>query len=111
MTIQNQKKKATKSVLNAKSHEKVLGFAIYLMTFLFYNDILEKLVFLYICTDSRSFYYCFVRLNCTTKSELVIDICTMQEYYERKEISEAFCILSQQNPVYELTKLASSKAL
>lgn len=57
-----------------------------------------------ICTDSRSLYECLVKLGTTTEKRLMIDIMSLREAYERREISEIRWIDGRDNPADALTK-------
>jgi hypothetical protein len=49
--------------------------------------ILNKDVLLVVCTDSKSLYNCLVKLGITYKKRLIIDVISMREAYERREIA------------------------
>ena len=64
-----------------------------------------------ICTDSRSLYECLVKLGSTTEKRLMIDIMSLRESYEKREISEIQWIDGRDNPADALTKKTPNHAL
>ncbi|KAL0932582.1 RNase H-like protein [Colletotrichum truncatum] len=64
-----------------------------------------------ICTDSRSLYECLVRLGTTDEKRLMIDIMSLRESYEKKEISEVRWIDGKDNPADAFTKKSPNSAL
>jgi hypothetical protein len=43
---------------------------------------------LILCTDSRSLYDCLVKLGTTNEKRLMIDIMSLRQSYEKREIAE-----------------------
>jgi hypothetical protein len=41
-----------------------------------------------VCSDSKSLYNCLVKLSTTNKKRLIIDIISLRESYERREITK-----------------------
>ena len=41
-----------------------------------------------ICTDSKSLYDCLVKLRTTVEKRLIINVMSLQEAYEKREILE-----------------------
>lgn len=74
------------------------------------NNMFEKKLDFDIYTDSRSLFDCITNINRTTEKRLLIDLCILQESYERREISEVFWIPTNQNPADTLTKFHPCKA-
>ncbi|OHW89527.1 RNase H-like protein [Colletotrichum incanum] len=64
-----------------------------------------------VCSDSRSLYECLVRLGTTDEKRLMIDIMSLRESYEKKEISEVRWINGKDNPSDALTKKTPNSAL
>ncbi|KAL0933404.1 RNase H-like protein [Colletotrichum truncatum] len=64
-----------------------------------------------IYTDSRSLYECLVRLGTTDEKRLMIDIMSLRESYEKKEISEVRWIDGKDNPADAFTKKSPNSAL
>jgi hypothetical protein len=49
------------------------------------NSILISLILI---TDSKSLYDCLIRLSITVEKRLMIDVMTLRQFYERREITE-----------------------
>jgi hypothetical protein len=64
-----------------------------------------------ICPDSRSLYQCLVKLGTTTEKRLMIDLMSLRESYEKREISEIRWIDGRDNPADALTKRSPNQAL
>ena len=73
--------------------------------------ILNKDVLLVICTDSKSFYDCLVKLGTTQEKRLIIDVICMREAYKRREIAQVKWINSKSNLADFITKLKPTNAL
>jgi hypothetical protein len=43
---------------------------------------------LILTTDSKSLYDCLIRLSTTIEKRLMIDVMTLRQFYERREITE-----------------------
>jgi hypothetical protein len=108
-------KRVTRSVLASELYGMTTGFdsGISLSTTL--NRILDSLniprVPLVICSDSRSLYECLVKLGTTDEKRLMIDIMSLRESYEKKEISEVRWIDGKDNPADACTKKTPNQAL
>jgi hypothetical protein len=57
-----------------------------------------------VCADSRSLYECIVKLGMTVEKRLIIDIMSLRESYERREIAEICWIVGKDNPADACTK-------
>ena len=66
----------------------VHGFDIAYLIKTILNLILYKDILLVICTDSKSFYNCLVKLGITQEKRLIIDVISMRKAYERREIAQ-----------------------
>jgi hypothetical protein len=64
-----------------------------------------------ICTDSRSLYECLVKLGTTNEKRLMIDIMSIRESYEKREISEIRWINGKDNPADACTKKTPNRAI
>lgn len=64
-----------------------------------------------ICTDSLSLYECIVKLGTTKEKRLMIDIMSIRQSYERRELSEVRWIDGDSNPADAMTKSNCNKAL
>ena len=52
------------------------------------SKLLQKNISLVLCTDFKSLYDCFVRLKITQKKRLMIDVMSLKQSYEKREIIE-----------------------
>ena len=64
-----------------------------------------------LCTDSKSLYDCLVRLGTTNEKRLMIDVMSLRQSYERREVTEVKWIHGQNNPADSMTKSKPSSAL
>ncbi len=49
---------------------------------------LKNSLSLILLTNSKSFYYCLVKLDTITEKKLMIDLMCLRQFYERREIAE-----------------------
>jgi hypothetical protein len=49
---------------------------------------LDVAVLLILATNSKSLYDCLVRLSTIVEKRLMIDVMTLRQFYERREITE-----------------------
>jgi hypothetical protein len=66
---------------------------------------------LVVCTDSFSLYECLVKLGTTKEKRLMIDIMSLRQSYERRELFEIRWIHGEDNPADAMTKASSNNAL
>lgn len=108
-------KRVTRSVLASELYGMMTGFdnGIAINTTLArITDVLGLArIPLVICSDSRSLYDCLVKLGTTTEKRLMIDIMSLRESYEKREISEIRWIEGRDNPADALTKKTPNQAL
>jgi hypothetical protein len=52
------------------------------------TKMLDVAILLILATDSKSLYDCLVRLRTTIEKRLMIDVMTLRQCYERREITE-----------------------
>lgn len=108
-------KRVTRSVLASELYGTVQGIdnGITLGTTL--NMIMKQLGYadipIVVCTDSRSLYDCLVKLGTTTEKRLMIDIMSIRESYERRELTEIRWIDGRDNPADAMTKDKPNNAL
>jgi hypothetical protein len=108
-------KRVTRSVLASELYGMVSGFdsAIALSTTL--QKVMEALnlppIPTILCSDSKSLYDCLVKLGTTQEKRLMIDIMSLRESYEKKEISEVRWINGKDNPADAFTKRTPNQAL
>jgi hypothetical protein len=66
---------------------------------------------LVVCTDSYSLYDCLVKLGTTTERSLMIDLVTLRQSYQHREISEIRWINGEDNPADAMTKSSANRVL
>ena len=64
-----------------------------------------------VCTDSFSLYECLVKLGTTKEKRLMIDIMSLRESYEERELYEIRWINGKDNPADAMTKANPNKTL
>ena len=75
------------------------------------EKILNKPIPLIVCTDSKFFYDCLVKLGTTNEKRLMIDLLCLRQLYERREIAEVKWIDGNTNPADAMTKRKPCNAL
>ena len=64
-----------------------------------------------VCTDSFSLYECLVKLGTTKEKRLMIDVMSLRESYQRRELQEIRQINGKDNIADALTKTGPNLAL
>ena len=105
-------KRVTRSVLASEYYGMVNGFDIGGAI----KETIEKIMRidnlpLILCTDSKSLFECLVKLGTTQEKHLMIDILSLRQSYERREISEVVWIDGDCNPADAMTKTHPCQAL
>ncbi len=93
-----------RSVLTAEFYALAHGFDLGAALKATLSNILSVLVPLVLCTDSKSLYDCLVRLGTTQEKRLMIDVMSLRQSYERREITEVKWIHGISNPADSMTK-------
>jgi len=108
-------KRVTRSVLASELYGMVGGFdnAIALRTTLLQivRNFQLPPIPVVVCTDSKSLYDCLVKLGTTNEKRLMIDIMSLRESYENREITEIRWINGKDNPADACTKKNPNVAL
>ena len=104
-------KRITRSVLASELYGMALGFDTGSSIKTTFSKILDKSIPLVICTDSKSLFDCMVKLGTTREKRLMIDIMSLRQSYERREIAEIKWIEGNTNPADAMTKSNACSAL
>ena len=104
-------KRVTRSVLASELYGLVHGFDIGVAVKTTIDLIMQMELPLVLCTDSKSLYDCLVRLGTTQEKRLMIDVMSLRQAYERREIAEVKWVKGSTNPADSMTKLKASNSL
>ena len=99
----------------SKHHSLVVGMAHAFDIGAFVKATLGKILGydfpLVLCTDPKSSYDCLVRLGTTQEKRLMIDVMSLRQSYERREIAEIKWIYGCNNPANSMMKSKASTTL
>ena len=101
----------TRSVLASELYALAHGFDLGGVLKATISRALGSDVLLVICTDSKSLYDCLVKLGTTNEKRLMIDVMSLRQSYERREITEVRWIKGENNPADSMTKTKPCSAL
>lgn len=104
-------KRVTRSVLAAELYGMAHGFDLGTVIKATLSRLLQCNIPLILCTDSKSLYDCLVRLKTTQEKCLIIDVMSLRQSYERREVTEIKWIYGINNPADSMTKSKPSTAL
>ena len=104
-------RRVTRSVLAAELYAMAHGFDLGAVIKATISNLLQDNIPLILCTDSKSLYDCLVRLGTTQEKRLMIDVMSLRQSYERREITEVKWIHRCNNPADSMTKVKASTAL
>jgi hypothetical protein len=97
-------KRITRSVLASELYSMAHGFDIASAIKSTIEGMLQINLPLVIYTDSKSLYDCLVKLGTTQEKRLIVDILSLRQAYERREITEIKWIEGSNNPADTMTK-------
>ncbi len=104
-------KRVTRSVLATELFAMIHDFDVDPVLKATLTKMLDVAILLILATDSKSLYDCLVRLRTTIEKRLMIDVMTLRQCYERREITEMKWVHETNNPADSMTKIKPSSAL
>ncbi len=109
-------KRMTRSVLAIELLTMIHDFDVdsVLKSILFKMFVIDKtlvIMFLILITDSKFLYDCLIRLDITIEKRLMINVMTLRQFYERREITEMIWNHDINNSIDSMIKIKSSTAL
>jgi hypothetical protein len=78
----------TRSVLAAELYAMIHDFDVDSVLKATLTKMLDVSILLILITDFKSLYDCLIRLDTTVEKRLMIDVMTLRQSYERREITE-----------------------
>ncbi len=97
-------KRVTRSVLAAELYALAHDFDLDVVFKATLSAILDRLVSLILCTDSKSLYNCLIKLETTQKTRLMINVMSFRQSYERREITKIKWIHEVNNSIDSMIK-------
>ena len=106
-------KRVTRSVLASELYAMAHGFDVAAVLKAAIEKILtlENPLPLTLCTDSKSLYDCLVKLGTTQEKRLMVDLMSLRQSYERRQIQHIQWIDGNNNPADAMTKSKACTAL
>jgi hypothetical protein len=104
-------KRITRSVLTAELFAMVHDFDVDSVLKATLTKMLRILISLILIIDSKFLYDCLVRLEITVEKRLMMNVMTLRQCYERREITEIKWVHEANNSADFMTKFKSSSAL
>lgn len=101
----------TRSVLAAELFVAANGFDHGSMVRQAHNEIYGRVIDMDLWVDAKCFWDCVTGMKTTTEKRLLIDLTTMRDTYELRELRNVFLFPSKENPSNSLTKRVFSHAL
>jgi hypothetical protein len=104
-------KRVTRSVLAVELFAMVHDFDVDSVLKVILTKMIDTLISLILVTDSKSIYDCLIRLKTTVEKRLMIDVMTLRQCYERREITKMKWVHEANNSVDSMIKVKSSTVL
>jgi hypothetical protein len=104
-------KRVTRNVLAIELFAMIHDFDVDSMLKVILTKMIDTFVSLILMSDSKSLYDCLIRLNITVEKRLMINVMTLRQCYERREIIKMKWVHEVNNSVDSMTKIKSSSTL
>jgi hypothetical protein len=104
-------KRVTRSVLAAELYALAHDFDLDAALKATLSAILDRLVSLIFCTDSKSLYDCLIKLETTQKKRFMINVMSLRQSYERRKITKVKWIHEINNSIDSMIKSKASSIL
>lgn len=104
-------KRVTRSILASELYAMAHGFEVGAVIKSTVEKILDIVLPMVVCTDSKSLYDCLVKLGTTQEKRLMVDLMCLCQSYERREITEIRWIDGDSNPADAMTKSKPCQAV
>jgi hypothetical protein len=104
-------KRITRSVLAIELFAMIHDFDVDSILKAILTKMFDNLILLILVIDSKFLYDCLVRLDIIVKKRLMMNVMTLKQSYERREITEIKWIHESNNLVDSMTKIKSFSAL
>ncbi len=104
-------KRVTRSVLAVELFAMIHDFDVDPVLKVILTKMIDTPISLILVTDSKSIYDCLIQLEITVEKRLMIDVMTLRQCYERREITEVKWVHGANNSVDSMIKPKSSTTL
>ncbi|KHJ34392.1 hypothetical protein EV44_g3601 [Erysiphe necator] len=104
-------RRVKRSVLAAELYGVVYGFDVGSVIKASLKKMLEQHIPLTLCTDSKPLFEFLVKLGSTQEKRLMVDLMSLRQSYERRELTHIRWIRGDSNPADAMTKSKCSNAL
>jgi hypothetical protein len=101
-------KRITRSVLAVELFAMIHDFDVDSVLKVILTKMIDTFISLILVTDSKSIYDCLIRLEIIVEKRLIIDVMTLRQCYERREITEMKWMHETNNSVDSMIKIKSS---
>ncbi len=104
-------KRVTRSVLAAELHALAYDFDLDAAFKATLFAILDRFVFFVLCIDSKSLYDCLIKFDMTQKKRFIINVMSLRQSYERREITKIKWIHEVNNSIDFMIKIKTCSIL
>jgi hypothetical protein len=104
-------KRVIRSVLVVELYAIIDDFDVHSVLKAILRKMFNVLILLILVTDSKCLYDCLIRLSITVEKRLMIDVMTLRQSYERREIIKSKWISDDDNSANSMIKIKSFTTL